>query len=92
MIVSDPIKVTDRGRWLIFGGGRLERFSCIYIYRLHIYVYACICKPFFVVVNCVIERTNVVRMWIPLFQHTMYIYLCLQRVEELGENLKYIQK
>ena len=33
MIVWGPNNAIDVGKWLIYGGGRLERFYCIYIYR-----------------------------------------------------------
>ena len=31
VIVWEPNKAIDIGKWSIFGGGRLERFYCIYI-------------------------------------------------------------
>ena len=38
MIISDRNKETDMEEWSIWGGGRLERFYCVYMY-IYIYIY-----------------------------------------------------
>ena len=63
MIVRDLNKAIDIGEWSISGGDRLERFYCISIYTIYIYIYSFIyiySSMYLYVHNTVISRSSLV--------------------------------